>query len=77
MHEPSPRVGYAVNPDCKWGIHKFIQWWVVSVPCLGLTHYLHMVNWCEHQFDYVDLGIVVSKQTQEFWFTQKLHAELF
>lgn len=77
MSVPRPLLGAAGNPDGKLGIHKFLKWWVVTVSCDGMAHDAHMITWCKQQFDYVDLGMLISKQIQEFWFKDKSHAQLF
>lgn len=51
----------------QWG-HKDLHWWIVTLPCVHSMHDERIVDWCHAQHGYVDKGVLLSGEMQEFWF---------
>ena len=64
---------WGLGIDC-WQHSEYGTWWIVCVPYQDAAHIKQIESWCVQQFEYVDVGMRRSNQSQDFWFTEEDHA---
>ena len=53
----------------KWGTN-----WIVTLPCAHDRHDAAIISWCEKEFGYVDMGVIRTFHSQDFWFKTESEA---